>query len=86
MFPPLIKSIHESYNGIIREAVKDLNASLIEVEQKIQNPSKLTKTANDTVVDLNSQITIMLQLNNIAISPNYSHLLIEMRPTVEDEI
>ena len=60
MFPPLIKSIYESYNGTIRETMKDLNASFIEVEQKIQNLSKLTKTANDTVVDLNSQITIML--------------------------
>ena len=44
MFPPLIKSIYESYNGTIRETMKDLNASFIEVEQKIENLSKLTKT------------------------------------------
>ena len=35
----------------------DFNESFIEMEQEIQNLSKLTKTANDTVADLKSELS-----------------------------
>ena len=55
-FTAPIKSIYDSYNGTItRKIVMDFNASFIEMEQEIQNLSKLTKTANDTVADLKSE-------------------------------
>ena len=56
-FPALIKSIYDSYNGTIKKIVMDFNASFIEMEQEIQSLSKETKTANDTVADLKSELS-----------------------------
>ena len=56
-FPALTKSIYDSYNGTIRKIVMDFNASFMEMEQEIQNLSKSTKTANDTVADLKSELS-----------------------------
>ena len=88
-FPALIKSIYDSYNGTIRKIVMDFNASFIEMEQEIQSLSKETKTANDTVTDLKSELSdkdYVISEQHSNITRLQLHLLTEMRPTVGDQI
>ena len=67
----------------------DFNASFIEMEQEIQSLSKETKTANDTVTDLKSELSdkdYVISKQHSNITRLQLHLLTEMRPTVGDQI
>ena len=57
VFPALIKSIYETFNGMVKKMVSDFNDSFSDLQKKVEDLSKLNTTANATVTDLQSQLS-----------------------------
>ena len=57
VFPALIKSIYETFNGMVKKMVSDFNDSFSDLQKQIEDLSKLNTTANATVTELQSQLS-----------------------------
>ena len=57
VFPALIKSIYETFNGMVKKMVSDFNDSYSDLQKQIEDLSKLNTTANATVTELQSQLS-----------------------------
>ena len=77
MFPALLQSVYDGFNGVLRKVIADFNASFTEMQKQIDELSQLTKAATqamDTLKDflINSQDEQISNIKNI-INKNESY-------------
>ena len=56
MFPVLINSIYEGFNGILKKVISDFNDSFVSMQKEIDELTRLTKAATETMEALKQQL------------------------------
>ena len=56
MYPALIKTMYEGFNGVLKKIIDDFNATFVEMQKQIDDLAELTKAATEAMKELKSQL------------------------------
>ena len=56
MFPALIRSVYQGFNGVLQKVINDFNATFVEMQKQIDELSKLTQNATRAMEEFKIQL------------------------------